>query len=752
MRWLALALVLAPQEFRWPAGKASMAGYWVRWAADEPWPELMKLSDRHTHWGHKTEPPGSFGKIVAMGLGENLQAMGERAGFSERRFFRKDGEERFSFTMSRLSPALWVESQAARLVAFQGARPRHLAWAGEKGPAYGSVVNGADLKESWILAWRGTDSPCSLSFVPSFLHAAPNPIDRADYEKHVKPRPADAPWLVVFQRRPSKVELAADGLAIEFPERTGRVAFLPLGGFRWNRGAETEAWAGNFPADVAARCSAWNRYLKEFPRHLKEEPRVEGDAVHVETRVTFDAIEDDWKTPGLRFAPLPPVTGLALLSGLGNLSASAKWVDLDYPTLTGAWGGFEGTDRYTVTFSGWRKYFEAPAPRPARKPDPRIRSKLEEHLKDMLEAGHLAPCESIQGTLQYSFWGNPGDLASTLLAARRHASPDLQKRIDAYLRDENAKYPILKYGWVPPREGARREGYPIDLDVKDIVGRRRKEEGARIENLYGLWERSAHFDDWGWLESQWDEVRRIVHARDDRLDWEIGFMKGGVHDLNLRIKGLAGYLQLARRRKDPEAEAEAARLVTQALVNRFAFAKLPGHLFASRQYHVPPEFDLPRFHARNAHKFNIFLPAYRKGADYRIAPQVGWVGAIDGTVLENRYLSEIGNFWHDHSVWTWADLTPPLAAFLAESAMPEQRNYMACIEEGLPTWWVTKAENLHAIGEDAWFSPYVSWPVFQAKALIFREPASTLARFVDLPYGRGDLYYLQNLAAVLDTE
>jgi hypothetical protein len=523
-------------------------------------------------------------------------------------------------------------------------------------------------------------------------------------------------------------------------------AFLPIGGFRWYRGAETAAWAKNFPADLGVRCRAWSRYLKFYPEGFDEEYRVEGDTVEIRTSFRWDAIADDWRTIGVKLAPVSPVTGLALLGKLPNLSASGPYVDLDLPALTGAWVGFENTDSYTLKFTGWKKYSEVPPPKTAKNRDPRVVAKLEEHLKDMLAAGHLAPYESFQGTMQYSFWGNPADLASTLLAVRRHVAPELQKKIDDYLKAENAKYPILKWGWTPPADGARREGHDVDLEVKDIVGRRRKEAAARIENLYGLWEYSTHTKDWGWLSSAWADVQEIVHRRDDVIDWELGFHRGGVHDLNLRIKGLVGYAQLARLKKDAKALDEAAYMLSRALVNRFAFARLSEHRFTSRQFHIPEGFDLPRFHARNAHKFNVFLPAYRKGADYRTAPQAGFV------YVSERYLSEIGNFWHDHAILAWADLVPALASFLADTTMPELKNYLACIDEGLPTWYVAKAENLHATGEDAYFSPYMSWPVFQARSMIFREPAAQLARYVDVPYGRGDLYYLQNLAAVLEAD
>lgn len=734
--------------------RVPMAGYLVRL---DGWPELLKLSDRHTHWGHSTEPPGSFGKIVP-----GSSAAAERADeyptpHSRRTTYRLADGSRCVFTFSRLSPALWMDCRPRSFMAFQGAAPRYLAYPSVQGVSYldrpGASVAGDQIKESWVLAWRGADSPKSLSFVPSFLHAAPNPLDREDYEKFVKPQPADAPWLVVFQTRPLKLALEADGLKAEFAGPAGTTCFLPLGGVRWYRGAETAAWAGKLPPEVAARCRTWNRYLKFFPEALDERVEVDGDAVHVHSTFRLSSVTDEWKTDGRRLVPVRPVTALALLSKLKPLSTSpSALVDLDYPTLTGAWAGFEDTFNHTVTFTGWKAYASVPPSRPPRLRDPRLAEKLEAHVRDMLEAGHLAPYESFQGTLQYSFWGNPGDLSSTLLAARRHVGAELQKGIDDYLRAESAKYPILKVGWTPPGEGVRREPHPVDLSVKDVVGRRRKEEPARIENLYGLWEHSAHFKDWGWMEKDWELVREIVRKSNERLDWEFGLARGGVHDLNLRVKGLVGYAELARQKREPRDLDEAAHLLTQALVNRFAFAKLSEHRFLSRQFHVPEGFDLPRFHARNAHKFNIFLPAYRKGADYRTAPQVGWVGPIDGHARESRYLSEIGNFWHDHAILAWADLTPPLARFLAETTMPELRNYLACIEEGLPTWYVTRAENLHAIGEDAYHSPYMSWPIFQAKAMIFREPAASLARYVDLPYGRGDLYFIQNIAAALEAD
>ncbi len=731
-----------------------MAGFTVRVdPKGNALPEICKVSDRHTQWGHTMVPEASFGQIVP---GTPVDRKDESPDpFTRRINYALSGGTRCAFTARRFSPALWMDCRARSFAAFKSAHgtgPRYFAYPSDKGITVvqkaGEAVQGDSLRESWILVWWGTESPHKLSFVPSFLHLSPNPIDKEDFEKYVKPQPADAPWLISFQSRPVRIVMEQDAISVDCGSTAGITAFLPIGGFRWYQGAETAAWARNFPPDVAARCRDWNRYLKYVPDSFEEEYSVEGDRVEIRTKFSFSAVADDWRTPAVRLAPLPPVTGLAILCGLKNLSTSPeKPVDLGHPTLTGAWVGFEDTDSYTVRFSGWRRYAEPPsAPPPAKERDARLLAKLESHVRDMVGAGHLAPYESFQGTMQYSFWGRPADLAGALLGARRHVSEPLREQIDGYLKAENERYPFLKWGWTPADDGARREGHNVDLMVRDPLGRRRRAEAAGVESLWGVWEYASFYKDWGWLDSQWNLVRDAAHRRDETVDWELGFHRAGVHDLNLRIKGMLGYLWLARQKGERKAADEAAYLLVQALVNRFVFAKLSEYRFTSGQYVVPKEFDLPRFHARNAHKFNVFLPAYRKGADWRKAPQVGFVWTAD------RYISEIGNFWHDHSILAWADLTPPLARFLADTTMDEQKNYLACVEKGLPTWYVAKAENLHAAGEDAYFSPLVSWPVFQAKAMIFREPAASLGRYVDIPYGRGDLYYVQNLVAALEAE
>jgi len=716
------------------------------------WPEIMKVSDRHTKWGHKVVPPCSFGKMRSAGV-TKAQVVEDTM---ESDFCRKvtydigDGKQCI-FRFSRLWPAIMMDAEGEGFEAFAEtkAAPKYMAYATKEGTGYlkqgDKALDGDELGKSWILLWRGDDSAYEITFVPSFLHAAPNPIDREDFHNYVEPRPADTPWLISFQRRPESIKLSNEGLEVRFAEETGKVCFMPVSGFKWYRGVDTEKWYGDLPTEIREKCERLNRYLKFYPTGMSEKYTVDSAKIRIRSSFELEEIEGDWDNRGIRFAPIRPVVGLALLSDIEKLQVEPdKLTNLHYPTLTGVLTGIEETDSYELTFSNYEDYVNIPEPPERHNEMPGIQAKLEKHLKDMLEAGHLAPYESTQGTLQYSFWGNPAELASTLIDVRRHVGSKLQAKIDDYLKTELEKYPILEYGWVPHDEGMRREPYPVDLEMRDVLLRKRHASGPRIKSLYGLYKYSNQYDDWGWMDERWGEVKRIVHQDDGHIDWQMGYHNGGVHNLNLRIKGLLGYLQLARQKQDKEAADEAMFLLADTLVNRLAFAKLSEYRFCSGQFYIPAKFNLPRFHARNAHKFNIFLPAYKKGANYESAPQVGYVWE------RNRYLSAIGNFWHDHSIWTFADMTKPLAAFLRDTTAGELNNYIYCVEESIPTWYVTKAENVHAIGEDAYFSPYMSWPIFQAKDMIFREPACVLKEYIDIPYVRGDLYFLQKLTAVLE--
>jgi hypothetical protein len=66
-----------------------------------------------------------------------------------------------------------------------------------------------------------------------------------------------------------------------------------------------------------------------------------------------------------------------------------------------------------------------------------------------------------------------------------------------------------------------------------------------------------------------------------------------------------------------------------------------------------------------------------------------------------------------------------------------------------PYWMVTKTEATY--GEGAHQPIYDSWALFQAKALILKQNAGELSKFIDAPsVAVGDLYYIQNLVSLIE--
>jgi len=197
------------------------------------------------------------------------------------------GEGTFSLRLSRLTPAMLVETDARAVTFFHGVQktdtaaglfdkdsrtaaevpmvPKYAAaFAGDK-----VVIGGA---RDWrlpasqaYLTWFGQGSyfytcqpHAALSYIPVY---PPSSVAR-----HF--RKADAPFLFYFQNPPSAVEAApGKGLTFTFAGPAGRISFVPVLGFRTPAAAETEQWGQQqaVPAPVLQTARWWARHLQEYP-------------------------------------------------------------------------------------------------------------------------------------------------------------------------------------------------------------------------------------------------------------------------------------------------------------------------------------------------------------------------------------------------------------------------------------------------------------------------------------------------------
>jgi len=95
-------------------------------------------------------------------------------------------------------------------------------------------------------------------------------------------------------------------------------------------------------------------------------------------------------------------------------------------------------------------------------------------------------------------------------------------------------------------------------------------------------------------------------------------------------------------------------------------------------------------------------------------------------------------------------LVPELAAYLRANSLDKVKE--ACrhyTEEALPYWFVAKAEQ--GDGENTFSVLFDYHALFQAKAMILKEPYEELVKYLDVPaFCRGDLYYIDNLCTALE--
>ena len=99
----------------------------------------------------------------------------------------------------------------------------------------------------------------------------------------------------------------------------------------------------------------------------------------------------------------------------------------------------------------------------------------------------------------------------------------------------------------------------------------------------------------------------------------------------------------------------------------------------------------------------------------------------------------------------WRHLTPDVARLLRTHAKAVHRRLMdVYVDHHRPTWWLAWNVELMWRNETPFSFPTMSLEIFAARAMILDEPAERLAGFVDLPWCRGDEFYIQKLAMVLE--
>ena len=260
----------------------------------------------------------------------------------------------FSILHTELSPALLVHSSTRYLglfaeLAAQGlGAPSHVAWSTKDGPRAfppGETHDVRELEENWLLVW--------------FAGAA----NWTNW---------DAPWAVFLQHRPTWLRLDERGLHLEFPASAGDVVVLPLYGYfklppagrdyhaehgLKSRELRSWLWEKALARDPLTRLRYWAGASREFPIYCEQTFSVDRarDELTVRSRIEWHSINDDWRTPHVKLAPVSPVLALAARDKDFPARFSKPFHDMEMPTPFGPCAGVPGADAFDVTFP-WLHY------------------------------------------------------------------------------------------------------------------------------------------------------------------------------------------------------------------------------------------------------------------------------------------------------------------------------------------------------------------------------------------------------------
>lgn len=644
--------------------------------------------------------------------------------------------------------------------------PRCFAYSNGESARMGTLddddVELTGAENGWLLVWYGADGWFLTG--PSAMACMTAPADS-------RLEAGDAPWLFVFSATPT-VRLTADRLVFRLADLEGRVAALPLFGYRLPPARETDAWlrSGNLPDEVRDRCDWWAARLGRFPASVEETLAFEPDTGTLVMGETFDFVT--LREGAAPFAPLPPMLALARAAGL-PIEISGPVSDSGMATYCGPYAGVETAGACEVRVKGlgpyiWDRPADTGAPTAPSEAVRAVQDRLVAEIDRMLKAGHLAPVNapfkvswgcwtSFYLTGSRHLYSAPGQTLRVLAATLPLLDEPRREAVRSYLRRERARFPPESLAHLPSDAGARREPWAdslTDIFVADEIDRHR-EDNFHVKNgivpQEALYDLAVFYAALGADEMKADgfdldqAVEKTVRPWMERADWAtLGWYSWPYPARDLQYYGCRGWnmmceanahcaafiglARLSRLAGQPGWEAQGAAQAARALVHRVALGKYAGWLYGQGDILRVPEGFSPTDDSRG-----VAMSEDRAILGY---------GANQNGPLP--YFNDMEG--------PYAGMVPETARFFADHLKPEAeafaRNSSVFYPDAMMTWGLPRrvAEWWHNYPQD-------SRQVFLVNAWILGQDPEWLARRADVPWVEvGDLYYIEKLAETLKAQ
>jgi len=475
------------------------------------------------------------------------------------------------FSLSAISPAWVASSNVQKMRVFEGIEkhgiglPTHLAY-----ESNGQIkivdakkgIRGSDMSANWVLAWFNGG---------------------AGWDEF------DTPYLFVLQKRPELVQCFANtALFFSSPEgeSVGMIQGMPLYGVTLQRPDQTANWKTALPKDVVERCQYWSRVLVNAPDQVTRTAQVdyEKDQLTVKDAFSYLDISDDWKTPGLKIAPISPVLALAAHAGNIDIAVSKPAQDLHMATLHGPLLAADNTDQMVFRISGMLHYIREM--RDVTRPDDVESQQIQVQLNAIVKSGLETELsqhpwayttkrdELVPGYQQRSF--------VNLLLTLPYLKSDLRAQIEKEISQEAEKY--FLYGGVPgpelvPKLNPKFQNVPAittltnpvtGLQLGNAVSAGRfgiDQPFWTSTNVYMVWLYAEMFDRYDWLKQNYGTLQHYFNNERNSHDWDIcaswdsfgGFRVGnGLQEGSGKYGGAVAMARIARKLGDQKTSNEAA--------------------------------------------------------------------------------------------------------------------------------------------------------------------------------------------------
>lgn len=547
----------------------------------------------------------------------------------------------FYYIQTELSPCTLYYSKTKSILFFANMKeyglgsPSYCAYMTQNGLQQaiiksGDKMNPDDMCENWILAW--------------FAGAK-------GWENW------DSPWVVFLQKRPISMTIDENGLNLEFKDSVGYIVLLPLYGYYKppqkgkislttyglpSKGITTWEWSNGIQAKALDRIRYWAKVSREFPIYCEDSFSVDRskDTVTIRQRFDWISIDDDWKTPHIKLAPVSPPLGQVALDKGFPVKFSKPIKNVDMFTPYGPYVGVEGVDSYDVEFHVLQYINEMEAYDPPNTDvHPTVKMALDK-LRETASNKFKSPdkYEYDHGGLGNFCWAIMGDqwYAKGIPYYEREMQRLATASLMKYFRDDVLVKERFKEREYPKGSG---QTYLIlegpGIGSWGVLGDAGKFSSNLLETLWAY----AHYtNDWELIKERWDMIKKLF-CTPAETRW-VTFGREAIAEMGDEAAPCLAYARMAYKVGDIDAYGYGCYMFARELVHHWLKQRGAQYFRLNQPWHsmefMPEEVYLTNFWGDTA-GWQIDGPTYPEKTGER--------------QYENRWVrfksEDVGRFYRD---------------------------------------------------------------------------------------------------------